>query len=653
MTELDPHLTAGFPSDSACLSARIGRVALRLSLEVNRMRALRGDGREERFAGVLMRDSDIAALCSELISDPLPDSDDLTTTLEMATARYDARLSQTPVLPRYARLTPLFGLSVAEEELLALALATAIDPRLARVLGYLNEDLAQQHLTAGLLLRLLPGPLSAAALWDMLGEDGTLVRHGVITLDGPLSGRTAVRLSEAALRLIVSGPGETEIGAQIPGSSTPKDGPILIESTKAVDALIALGDCGPLWLSEGGTVEEVQSMALLAALNGQAHVISGWDAAPPEARCRMMRGLGRLSVVVTQRPALWTGAGVPWVHRVAPPSGNAAREAFWAARAPKLAPLLAEEARATPLRLWHVAREADGDLETAKMLLHHHRSEPMRGLADHIPARFGFDDLELPPAQKARLRGFAARRKQAATVLEDWGLGSRFGAGSGGIALFTGGSGLGKTMAASVVAKAAGLELWRINLATVVSKYIGETEANLDRVFNAADQADVVLFFDEAEALFSKRAEVKEARDRYANMEMAYLLQRIEGFRGMAILASNMGTSLEPAMLRRFDLVMEFQMPDVAARRRLWGRLEAGQVPLGEDVDLNALAETFELAGGHIRQAVLAAAYEAVEDGEITQRHLMRAVAREYVKLGRPLRKEDFGPYFAQVRGVA
>jgi SpoVK/Ycf46/Vps4 family AAA+-type ATPase len=298
-----------------------------------------------------------------------------------------------------------------------------------------------------------------------------------------------------------------------------------------------------------------------------------------------------------------------------------------------------------------MAREA-ADVRDLEALLRNARSEPMQGLADRIPARFDFDDLELPPRQKARLKSFAHRRAEDVTVLEDWGLGPALGAEKGAIALFTGPSGVGKTMAAGIVAHVAGLDLWRINIATLVSKYIGETEANLDRIFRAADRAEVMLFFDEAEALFSKRAEVKEARDRYANMEMAYLLQRIEDFRGMAILASNMSTSLEPAMQRRFDLVMDFQMPDAAARRRLWGRIETGQAPLANDVDMDALAEGFDLAGGHIRQAILSAAHEAVATGEITQAHLMKAIAQEYVKLGRPIRKEQFGSHFAKVRGV-
>ena len=207
-------------------------------------------------------------------------------------------------------------------------------------------------------------------------------------------------------------------------------------------------------------------------------------------------------------------------------------------------------------------------------------------------------------------------------------------------------------MAAGVVARLAGLDLMRINLATVVSKYIGETEANLERIFTAAAQSEVILFFDEAEALFSKRADVKDARDRYANMEMSYLLQRLESFSGMAILASNMGATLDPALLRRFDLVLEFALPDVAARRGIWRKLQATGVPLAADVDLDALAERFDLAGGHIRQAILSAAHEAAQGaGVVTHALLVQGVAREYAKLGRTLRREDFGTAFGQVRG--
>lgn len=648
MTELPP----GFTNDDACLSARVGLVLLQLSAEVNRLRAIRGDGREDRFAGVLMRDSDIAALCAELVAAPLPPNEDLETALETARARYAARLAATPVLPAFERITRLYGMTPVEEAVFATAVAAALDPRICRILGYLNEDMAQQYLTPGLVQRLSARQAAVSVLWSVLSEDGTLMRHGFLKVDGPLTASSALRVPATVLRILLTGPGEVERQCQLPiQDGNPPEGPLLIEAATPLDALVELGSIGPIWLAESGGIEEARALGLLAALNGQAVVISGADDMPREDRNRLMRGLGRHAVLVTKRPALWSGAGVPWQRACARAASHADRLAYWAPIAGASAGVLAEETQTAPGLLWRLLRES-ADAGALSTNLRHSRSEPMQGLADRIVPRFTFDDLELPARQVARLRAFAARRKADATVLEEWGLGAALGADRGAIALFTGPSGVGKTMAASVVAQAAGVDLWRINLATLVSKYIGETEKNLDRIFQAADRAEVMLFFDEAEALFSKRAEVKEARDRYANMEMAYLLQRIEDFRGMAILASNMGTTLEPAMLRRFDMVMEFQVPDAATRRRLWSRIETGRVPLAEDVDLDALAERFELAGGHIRQAILAAAHDAVPAGCVGQAHLLIAVAREYAKLGRPIRKEDFGTYFARVRGI-
>ncbi|WP_052063671.1 ATP-binding protein [Nitrincola sp. A-D6] len=461
------------------------------------------------------------------------------------------------------------------------------------------------------------------------------------------------------MRLILVGPDSIDRMDQLPlpsESAPAPDGPLLIESDTAIDALITLGLVGPIWLSQPGELQHTRKFGIVAGLFGQRQVICDSDALPSEQRLALIHSLGRHSILISRRPALWSGFGKKMRRLRAVASTQADRQHFWQAlvgpalNRADLAPLLAGEQSTPLIRLWRLAQEAV-DVTTLEVLLRHERSEPMQGLADRIPPRFSFDDLELPARSLARLRGFAARRASEAQVLEDWGLGAALGAGRGAIALFLGPSGTGKTMAASVMAQEAGLDLWRINLATTVSKYIGETEANLDRIFRAADRAEVMLFFDEAEALFSKRAEVKEARDRYANMEMAYLLQRIEDFRGMAVLASNMGTSLEPAMLRRFDLVLEFTLPDTATRRRLWSRIETSSVPLASDVDLDLLAGRFELAGGHIRQAILSAAHEAVDEGQVTQMHLLRAVAREYVKLGRPLRKEDFGSSFAQMRG--
>jgi SpoVK/Ycf46/Vps4 family AAA+-type ATPase len=201
-------------------------------------------------------------------------------------------------------------------------------------------------------------------------------------------------------------------------------------------------------------------------------------------------------------------------------------------------------------------------------------------------------------------------------------------------------------MSAEVIAGALGLDLYAVNLATVVDKYVGETEKNLERVFAEAEGVNGVLLFDEADAIFGKRSEVRDAHDRYANLEIAYLLQRMESFGGLAVLASNLRANLDEAFTRRLDAIVEFPLPDDAARRRLWDRCLGTAMPRGPDVDLDFCAGAFELSGGSIASIALAAAYLAAEAGRpLAMADVVRAVHREYRKLGRLAREAEFGPY--------
>jgi SpoVK/Ycf46/Vps4 family AAA+-type ATPase len=185
----------------------------------------------------------------------------------------------------------------------------------------------------------------------------------------------------------------------------------------------------------------------------------------------------------------------------------------------------------------------------------------------------------------------------------------------------------------------------------VVDKYVGETEKNLERIFTEAAGVNGVLLFDEADAIFGRRSEVRDAHDRYANLESAYLLQRMEAFDGLAILATNLRANLDDAFTRRLDMVVDFPMPDEPARRALWQRCLGRGVPRSSDVDVDFLAGSFELAGGHIRSAAVTAAYLAAAAGEpVSMVHLVGSVAREYRKLGRLCLEREFGPYLEQVR---
>jgi SpoVK/Ycf46/Vps4 family AAA+-type ATPase len=224
------------------------------------------------------------------------------------------------------------------------------------------------------------------------------------------------------------------------------------------------------------------------------------------------------------------------------------------------------------------------------------------------------------------------------------------GRGRGITVLFAGVSGTGKTMSAEVVAGDLGLDLYAVNLATIVDKYVGETEKNLERIFTEADGVNAVLLFDEADALFGKRSEVREANDRYANIEVAYLLQRMETFDGVAILATNLRANLDDAFARRLDMIVDFPVPDVDLRRALWDRCLAPAVPRADDIDLDFLARSFELSGGNIRSIAVTAVYMAAdEELPVTMGHLIKAVQQEYRKLGRLVVAGEFGSYFSLI----
>ena len=270
------------------------------------------------------------------------------------------------------------------------------------------------------------------------------------------------------------------------------------------------------------------------------------------------------------------------------------------------------------------------------------RIEPRTGLS--------FDDLVLPEPNRRQLEELRARISLRGRVYGELGFDRRLSLGQGVVALFTGGSGTGKTMAAELLAREQGADLYKVDLSAVASKYVGETEKNLDRVFADAEQTNATIFFDEADALFAKRGEVKEARDRWANVEMAFLLQRVEEFRGVVVLASNLRQNIDAAFLRRLHAVVDFPAPDAGARLRIWQGMfpEGLRYPGGSE--LTELAERFPLSGGSIKNIVLDAAFRALRvDPAATAVgvfDLVVSVGREYQKLGLPITPGEFGQPF-------
>jgi SpoVK/Ycf46/Vps4 family AAA+-type ATPase len=270
------------------------------------------------------------------------------------------------------------------------------------------------------------------------------------------------------------------------------------------------------------------------------------------------------------------------------------------------------------------------------------RTRPrMDSLAQRLEPKVDWDDLVVPPAADGLLRRIAEQVPERTTVYETWGFGDRATRGLGVSVLFAGPSGVGKTMAAEVLARRLNLDLYRIDLSAVVDKYIGETEKNLRRLFDAAESGGAILFFDEADSLFGKRTEVKDSHDRYANIETNFLLQRMEQYRGLAILATNMRSALDTAFLRRLRFVVDFTFPGPAERRVLWEKAFPERAPRGE-LDFDRLAQ-LQTNGGMTRNIVLNAAFLAASRGTaITMPIVLDAARAEFEKLELPVRAKDF-----------
>ncbi len=304
------------------------------------------------------------------------------------------------------------------------------------------------------------------------------------------------------------------------------------------------------------------------------------------------------------------------------------------------------DAAATARNLAH-ARAPDAPRMTQDDLYAACRLQSNRKLAElaqRITPHYTWDDIVLPADRMEQLREIADQVRYRALVYESWGFERKLANGRGMAALFAGPSGTGKTMAADVLAHELGLDLYRIDLSTVVSKYIGETEKNLSRIFAEAATSNAVLFFDEADAMFGKRSQVRDAHDKYANLETSYLLQRMEQHEGVVVLATNLRKNLDDAFIRRLHVTIDFPVPGVEERRRIWEQVWPKEAPLDAGLDLDLLARQVDLPGGNIRNIALAGAFLAAADGGVvTMGHLLRATRREYQKMGKILSTGEFG----------
>jgi hypothetical protein len=677
-------------SDSGHLELALGALALRLRREVEVMRALRAPERRDQFLGLILGEEDAAMLCDEIAGRiGAGSSEGLDASVEDADRLVRESRAADPSLT-INRLAAAFGLDRLEQDLLVLAAAPAIDPRFGLVYGFLADDMTRRTLTPALAQRILADTgVGLLVLRAACESGGRLRRHALVspeTGDQPLMA-SALRCDERVLDLLMGrdrrDPAlallierdsiDTGTVDALGTIEAPLDLPLALTERGAADALLwtlavahraGLGVARldwPRWQS----LPEAAIPALLARalrdsrLAGAVPLLRGWDKAPPSVRAAVAAA-AEAPLAVTGSAELWTEAGLIAIGRQVPPPPPAARVAAWSAAIEREMPgadagMAAELADTFTMRfdeMGALARQAassDGPFDAAlRAAARRHAGLALADLAERLETIHGFDALVLPPQPMAALADLVSSRATGPRVLGEWGLGATYDRRAGLVALFAGPPGTGKTMAAGAVAHMLGIDLYRIDLSGVVSKYIGETERNLESIFQAAERATAVLFFDEADALFGKRSEVQDAHDRYANIEISYLLQRIERFDGVAVLATNLKQNLDQAFLRRIDFVVDFPVPEAADRLRLWRKLIQTRAPLADDIDFSMLAERYELTGGAIRNCAIAAAHAAAHDGvAIAMRHLVTAVAREYVKQGQPLRKALFADLHA------
>ncbi len=477
-------------------------------------------------------------------------------------------------------------------------------------------------------------------------DEATRVRTADRTLDELALAGTSLR--EIALRLSRADEGPARIVVRGPRGSGRRT--LLAALAAGAGRSLAVIDAGKLPRDPAQRTAALGISMRRAHLRGHLPCVEGLDAElDPASRADIQEAFrshpGPLALRLAPEAVVPLDPG--YVLCELAPIADGARATVWrqaaAAYGIEAAGLddLAARYRVGPGIVWRVAgavarRPAIASDRSAELdaTLGQHIDARMGQTATRLPRTASFDDLVLPTEVKDSLRELTARVRHRRTVYDAWGLGRM--ATRGLTALFEGGPGTGKTMAAGVVARELGLEIYRVDLSRVMSKWIGETERNLSEVFAAAEDGHAILLFDEADSLFAKRTEVRSSVDRYANLEVNYLLSRLDSFEGIAILTTNFGTSIDTAFKRRMSLKLTFPFPDEEMRLLLWRVHLPASLPIADDLDLPALAERYQLSGGIIRNVTLRAAFLAAHDGaKVTHAHLERAIKLEYREMGK------------------
>ena len=538
--------------------------------------------------------------------------------------------------PALVRLAAVFGLSPFERDVLLLCAATELDGSVAPLCARAAGDPARPYPTFGLALSALAEPH-----WSALAPVAPLRHWRLVELVNagvePLA-TTRLRIDERVLHHLA---GLDYLDERLAATATPvmsTDG-LAPEQTEMAESLaeIVRQTHGPTAIQLCGddrAGKRIIAAAACSAIGGSLYELAVADI-PTNAHER--EELIRL----WEREAALSAA----VLLLDTTSGEAAeRVSGFVERLGSSLMILSRQ----PLSLagrttvtFDVSRPRWQSLHAVRAANSHPGAGRMDELAQHIEPLATWADLVLPEAQRGTLREIAVHVRQMRMVYGDWGFAGKSTRGLGISALFSGASGTGKTMTAEVLANELALDLYRIDLSAVVSKYIGETEKNLRRLFDVAEETGAILLFDEADALFGKRSEVKDSHDRYANIEVSYLLQRMEAYRGLAILTTNFRAALDPAFLRRIRFIVNFPFPDAAQRAEIWRGVFPSQAPV-DGIDLARLTQ-LNVAGGNIRNIALNAAFLAADAGEpVGMPHLLAAARGEYAKLEKPMSDAEF-----------
>src|SRR6202521_2041464 len=692
-----PGLTAVTDASLVQVLRRLELIEARVRAAVSRRRTTDPET-DDRFRGLYISQPHVDQLLAEK-SAPPPDASAAKAREEIEAAADVAEQEGADL--RLRRLAGNFRLGEIDIELLLIAMAPDVDVRFERLYGYLQDDVSRRRASVGLGLELCGLPSSSAYARSRLAPGAPQVNEYLVQVeenDRPVLTRPLRVPDRVAAHLLGSDIPDAGVASLLEVSVSPTGGGSGW-GVSETDALVR-------WMREGGS-----RLAYISERPGASRGALASSAFARVGRPTLALDLERLRpeddlpivAALTAREAGLTGAGVvagpvevliarglPAVRAFSEmPSivvlvGARSWDPGWARDVPFIceAPIPDATQRA---ELWR--RNLNGDTHPeldlagtmaqfrltaeqvhraalAARMEAHAREIPLdedelkAGARAENPARLAhwsarlqpavcFVDLVLPPDTMAQLKELLTRARYREQVLDVWKMGGPSARRRGLTALFAGPSGTGKTMAAEVLASELGLDLYTVDLATVVDKYVGETEKNLDRIFAEAERVNGVILFDEADALFGKRSEVSDAHDRYANVEVAYLLQRMELFDGIAILATNLRANLDEAFTRRLDSLVDFPEPEAEYRLRLWERSLGTTMPRAGELDLDFLAESFKLSGGAIRNIAVAAAYAAAEAKHpLEMGDLVRATQREYMKLGRMVVESEFGPYY-------